>query len=185
MLTNSTRSQVAGRRAIAALVAAAGLVLAAGATTASGGPKPGFPAGTWNGKGTLATPAETVADLTTRTSGRFTFRLQVSKSGEVSGTGKWTIVQVGTGSIASKITSVANATFSGTPTNIRFAGMQTMHMVFVGYGKIRTEHTKTLEFKGGLAITKAGSCKVAGGHTNGSVTVKWSALLAGVTCVGA
>jgi hypothetical protein len=182
MFTNQTHFPTAGR-AIAALAAAAGLLLALGATGASAVAKPGFPSGTWNGKGTLTAPTETVADLTTRIGGKLTFRLNVS-GGKVSGTGKWTIVQVGTGSIASKITGVANVTFSGTPTNVTFSGMQTMHMEFVGYGK-HTERTITRSYKGVLVITKAGSCKVSGGHTNGKTTVKWSALLAGVTCVGA
>jgi hypothetical protein len=110
-------------------VAIAGALLAAlaavgGAGAAGGGgtiASPGFPNGTWIGTGVISSPTETVAGLTTRSSGKLSFTLTVS-GGKVTGSGNWSYTQVGTGDIASRMVGVAPIRFSGTPTKPAFAG---------------------------------------------------------------
>jgi hypothetical protein len=169
------------------LFAALGLLWSVGAAAAPDRvavAKPGFPAGTWVGTGVISSPDETVAGHTTRFSGKFSFTLKVSR-GSVSGTGKWTYRQIGTGGdIESKLVGVAPITFAGTPTKPTFSGTLTVNAEFIGYGKIKTGNTFTKPLTGWLLIKKAGSCRVTGGHTNGTTTVSWKAVLKGSgTCL--
>jgi hypothetical protein len=168
---------------LAAAVFAAGALLMLGASPAGAGPtvaKPGFPAGTWIGKGVVKAPTETVADITTTFKGSVKFRLVVSKNGKVRGTGTWRNVQVGTGGgLDSKIVAVTAMKFAGTATNPTFAGTQTTTSDFWIEGKPYGHSVKTKEITGRLVIKRAGHCKVTGGHRNGDTTVAWSALLKG------
>ena len=166
---------------VAALVlAAAGLVLAPAAGHAAA--KPGFPAGTWVGKGVITAPTETVAGLTTVTKGSLKFTLAVSKSGKVTGKGTWRLVQIGSGDLDSKIVGVAPVTFSGAPTNVGFTGMQTLTTQFSVDGRVIGGKTSTQPMKGRLVIKRAFGCKVVGGHVNGETTVTWTALRKGSKC---
>jgi hypothetical protein len=169
-----------------ALVTTVALVLVAVAASASATQavaKPGFPAGTWLGNGTLAAETETVAGLTTRTSGSAKFTLNVSKGGSITGKGVWTIKQIGTGSLNSRIVGVAKVTFFGTPTDVRFKGVQVVTSEFQD-PTISTGHTFTKKelARGRLLIKKAGSCLVTGGHTFDGGKFSWRAALQGVTC---
>src|SRR5215216_2588542 len=120
---------------VAALaLAAAGLVLAPAAGHAAA--KPGFPAGSWIGKGVIKAPTETVADITTVTKGSLKFTIAISKSGKVTGKGTWKLVQVGSGDLDSTIVGVAPVTFSGGPTNIAFAGTETVKTQFSIDGRV-------------------------------------------------
>ena len=171
----------------------AGLVLGAllatfGATAAPaahGIAKPGFGAGTWTGKGTLTAAPETAGGHTVRAGGSFDFTISVSKDGQVTGTGTWKIVQVGSGGdMESKTVMFAAVRFGGTATNVTYSGTQKMTTRIVAYGRVPFTSTKSRPYNGRLAITRAGHCRVVGGHTNGGATVKWAAVLKGSgTCL--
>src|SRR5262245_5037864 len=98
---------------VATMLPLAAIAVAATASATQAGAKPGFPAGTWRGTGALTTGMDTVGGLTTRTSGSATFTLRVSRAGRVTGKGTWKVTQIGTGSVNSKITGVADVSFSG------------------------------------------------------------------------
>jgi hypothetical protein len=162
------------------------LVLVAVAATASATQavaKPGFPAGTWIGNGVLAVQTETVAGLTTRTSGSAKFTLNVSKAGRISGKGVWKIKQIGSGSVNSRVTGVATVSFFGTPTDVRFKGVEVITTEFQDPAhSTGTTFTKKEPARGSLLIKKAGSCLVTGGHSFDGGTFSWRAALQGVTC---
>jgi hypothetical protein len=105
--------------------------------------------------------------------------------GKVTGTGKWTYLQIGTGGdIESKLTGVAPIKFGGTPTKPTFAGTLKVKANFVGYGRVPTTTSFTRPLTGWLLIKKTGGCKVTGGHANAAATVSWTAALKGAgTCL--
>jgi hypothetical protein len=159
------------------------LLLAAAAGTASAVAKPGFPAGSWSGAGSLAGTTETAGDLTVRSSGTLKFTLRVSQDGKVGGFGKWRVTQIGSGSVGSKIVGVSNVTFSGTPIDVRYKGTQVITTRFVDpVHSTGNTFTREEPINGRLVIKKAGSCLVTGGHKAEGGTFKWKASLQGVTC---
>ena len=162
--------------ALATMLALAAIAVAATASATQAGAKPAFPAGTWTGTGVLATETETVAGLTTRTSGSATFTLKVSKAGRVTGKGSWKVTQIGTGSVSSKITGVANVSFSGTRANVRFEGTEVVTTKFWD-ATLETGNTFTRKepYRGSLVIKKVGRCLVTGGHTFDGGTFGWKA----------
>lgn len=151
------------------------------ASAAQSAPKPGFPSGTWIGSGYGEAEIALAGDLITLYSTNLNFTLNVSKNGTVTGTGMLKSLQTGSGSVGSKITGVAKLTFSGTPTNIRYAGTQVVTMGFVDQA-----HNEGRSFErkisGGLVPRKALSCRVSGGHRFQEVTFNWQARLKGVKC---
>jgi hypothetical protein len=160
------------------------LLLAAAAGTASAIAKPGFPAGTWSGAGSLAGTTATAGDLTVRSSGTLTFTLRVSQDGTVGGYGKWRVTQIGSGSVGSKIVGVSSVTFSGTPIDVRYKGIQVITTRFIdqAHENVGNTFTRKEPISGRLVIKKAGSCLVTGGHTAEGGTFKWKASLQGVKC---
>jgi hypothetical protein len=167
---------------IAATLALALVAAALGSASATeAAPKPGFPPGTWIGAGSGEAEIALDGDLITLYSTNLNFALNVSKDGKVTGKGTLKSLQTGSGSVGSKITGVAKLTFSGTPTNIRYAGTQVVTTGFVDAEHVQGT-TLTRKISGGLAIKKARSCRVSGGHRFGSVTFTWQARLKGVTC---
>jgi hypothetical protein len=162
---------------VLALVAAA--LGSASATEAA--PKPGFPAGTWIGAGYGEAEIALDADLITLYSTNLNFTLNVSKGGTVTGKGTLRSLQTGSGSVGSRITGVAKLAFSGTPTNIRYAGTQVVTTKFIDAEHVQGT-TLTREISGGLEVKKARSCRVTGGHRFQGVTFNWQARLKGVTC---
>lgn len=171
---------------LTALALAVTFAAFAGTTSASqSAPLPGFEPGTWVGTGQTLVASGSAGGLTTSMSGTATFRLTVSRDGRVAGTGTWRTVQIGKGTVSSRITGVARVKFSGTPTDVRYAGTQ---VVTTRFGDV--EHsagtTFTRKVSGKLTIKKALSCRVTGGYRVGgagpSVTFNWKATLKGVTC---
>ena len=162
--------------ALALLAAALG---SASATNAA--PKPGFPAGTWIGGGYGEAEIAFDADLITLYSTNLSFTLKVSKGGTVTGTGTLRSLQTGSGSVGSRISGVATLTFSGTPTNVRYAGTQVVTTRFVDAEHVQGT-TLTRKISGGLVPTKARSCRVTGGHRFEGVAFNWQARARGVTC---
>jgi hypothetical protein len=168
---------------LATMLALALVAVAATASATQAIAKPGFPAGTWLGNGTLAAKTETVAGLTTRTSGSAKFTLNVSNGGGITGKGVWTSKQIGSGSVNSSIIGVAKVTFLGTPTDVRFKGVQVITTKFQDPAhSTGTTFTKKEPVRGSLVIKKAGSCLVTGGHTFDGGKFSWRAALQGVTC---
>jgi hypothetical protein len=158
------------------------------ASSTSAAPKPGFPSGTWIGNGQMFAETGFDGDLITSMSGSSSFKLKVSKSGKVTGSGTYTVLQTGDGPVASKITGVARITFSGTATDVRYVGKQVVTMKF-GDAVHSNGNTITRNVSGKLTITKARSCRVSGGHLvpgggTGSPWIKfvWKATLQGVKC---
>jgi hypothetical protein len=144
--------------------------------------KPGFVPGTWNGNGTIS-GSSVDGPMSTRFSGSMQFKLQVTGSTAVKGSGAWKLTMKGSGPVGSVMTGTANLTFSGTPTDIRYTGMQ------VVAGKVSDgTHTSPIRFSkkisGRLVVTRAGACRVLGGSPmSGGVKLTWTALLAGAgTC---
>jgi hypothetical protein len=169
------------------LAASLGLALVAaalgGASSTGAAPKPGFPAGTWAGTGTLAMTTETVADLTIRTHGSAKFTLKVSRDQKVSGTGTWIFQQYGSGPVGSKITGVAKVTFHGTPSDVRFKGTQVVTTKFQDAAHTDgNTFTSEKPSTGVLVIKKANACIVSGGHKNVVGTFTWKAVPKGATC---
>jgi len=160
------------------------LLFAVAASTASAteaAPKPGFPTGTWIGAGYGEAQLALDGDLITLYSTNLNFTLNVSKDRKVTGKGTLRSLQTGSGSVGSKITGVSKLTFSGTPTNVRYAGTQVVTTKFVDAAHVQGT-TFTRRISGGLAINKARSCRVSGGHRFEGVTFTWKAALKGVTC---
>ena len=162
-------------------LAALALPLNAGGASAApldrAAPKPGFPAGTWTGKGVISGSSSEYGQEI-RTSGKATFTLKVTRGGRVSGTGKWVMTAVGSGAISSTIRSVATGSFGGTARLPTYAGTQTVTTSFSD-GVLSDGNTFERPFKGALRITRAGHCRVTGGHTAEGVSFKWTALLKG------
>jgi hypothetical protein len=163
---------------VALLLVAASAIAASAAQSA---PKPGFPAGTWIGSGYGEAEIALDGDLITLYSTNLSFTLSVSKNGTVTGTGTLRSLQTGSGSVGSKITGVATLTFSGTPTSIRYAGKQVVTTKFVDAAHVQGT-TFTRDITGGLAIRKARSCRVSGGHRFQGFTHTWQARLKRVKC---
>jgi hypothetical protein len=171
------------RVATAPLVTA--LALAVGAAGASAAPandaaaNPGFPAGTWIGKGVISGSSSEYGQ-TTRTTGKATFTIKVTRGGRVTGTGRWVTTEIGSGAISSRITGVAPVRFGGTATLPTYRGTQTVKTSFSD-GVVDDDNTFVAEkpFKGALRITRAGHCRVTGGRTVDGVSFKWAALLKG------
>jgi hypothetical protein len=159
------------------LTAAAVTALGAAAPASQAAAKPGFPAGTWSGKGVISGTSSEYGQ-TIRTSGKATFTLKVTRGGRVSGTGRWTKKEVGSGAIASTITSIAPVRFGGTAIGPTYAGTQTVKTSFSD-GVLGGGNTVSLPFKGALRITRAGHCRVTGARTVDGVSFKWTALLNG------
>jgi hypothetical protein len=166
-------------KALVALLLVAASAFAASAAQAA--PKPGFPTGTWLGAGYGEAEIALDGDLITLHSTNLDFVLNVSKDGIVTGSGTLRSLQTGSGSVGSKITGVAKLTFSGTPTNIRYAGTQVVTTKFIDAAHVDGT-TFTREITGGLVPKKARSCRVSGGHWFQGVTFTWQARLKGVTC---
>src|SRR5262245_51947366 len=166
-----------------AVIATAPLVAAIGATSSGAAPKPGFAPGTWDVTGTMR-GTSTDYGQTIDTKGTFKFTLRVTKAGGISGTGTWQTTAIGSGAISSKITGFMRVTLSGTPTDVRYSGNQTLTMHFTdGVASSGNTVTRKKVSTGKLVIKKALSCKVTGGHTNHGVVTTWTATLKGVTCV--
>jgi hypothetical protein len=97
----------------------------------------------------------------------------------VSGIGRWSKKEIGSGAISSTTTSIATVRFGGTATLPTYAGTQTVKTAFSD-GVVRGGGTiRTLPFKSGLRITRAGHCRVTGSRTTDGVSCKWTALLKG------
>ncbi len=159
--------------------------LAISASAAQSTPKPGFPAGTWIGGGYGEAEIALDGDLITLLSTNLTFTLNVSRNGRVTGEGTLRTLQTGSGSVGSRITGVANVTFSGTPINVRYSGSQVVTTKFIDAEHVQgTKFTR--DISGGLAIKKARSCRVTGGHIargdGPTVRFNWQARLKGVSC---
>ena len=163
--------------AVAALVLPVGATGASAAAVDRAAPKPGFPAGTWTGKGEISGSLSEYGQET-RTSGTASFTLKVGRGGQVSGSGKWVTTQVGSGALASTITGVATVRFGGTARLPTYAGTQTVTTSFSD-GARRDGNTFARPFKGALRITRAGHCRVTGGHSAEGVSFKWTARLKG------
>jgi hypothetical protein len=159
------------------LTAAAVTLLGAAAPASEAAAKPGFPAGTWTGKGVISGTSSEYGQ-TTRTTGKASFTLKVTRGGRVSGTGRWTKKEVGSGAISSTITSIATVRFGGTAIRPTYAGTQSVTTSFSD-GVRRGGNTVSLPFKGALRITRAGHCRVTGAKTVEGVSFKWTALLNG------
>ena len=178
-----TAGSTTRRRLVAPVLALAALALPSSSVGASAAPvtqaaaKPGFPAGTWIGKGVISGSSSEFGQET-RTSGKAAFTLKVTRSGRVSGTGRWVTTEVGSGAISSKITGVATVRFGGTARLPTYAGTQTVKTSFSD-GARGDGSTFTRPFKGALRIRRAGHCRVTGGHTVEGVAFKWTALLKG------
>lgn len=166
-------------KTIVALLLVAASAFAASAAQAA--PKPGFPNGTWLGAGYGEAEIALDGDLITLHSTNLNFVLNVSKDGTITGSGTLRSLQTGSGSVGSKITGVAKLTFSGTPTNIRYAGTQVVTTKFIDAAHVDGT-TFTRKITGGLVPKKALSCRVSGGHRFQGVTFTWQARLKGVTC---
>ena len=159
------------------LTAAAVTALGAAAPAGHAAAKPGFPAGTWSGKGVISGTSSEYGQRT-RTTGTATFTLKVTRGGRVSGTGRFTKKELGIGAIASKITSIATVRFGGTAIRPTYAGTQKVTTSFSD-GARSGGNTVSLPFKGGLRITRAGHCRVTGAKTVDGISFKWTALLNG------
>ena len=144
------------------LTAAAVTALGAAAPAGHAAAKPGFPAGTWSGKGTISGKSSEYGQET-RTTGSATFTLKVTRGGRVSGTGKWVKTEVGSGAISSTIKSIARVRFGGTATRPTYAGTQNVTTSFSD-AVLSDGNTFELPFKGALRITRAGHCRVTGGR---------------------
>jgi hypothetical protein len=153
--------------------------------------KPGFAPGTWIGKGKISGKSVD-GPMTSTFSGSIAFTLKVTRNLELTGSGSYALTMVGVDSddpddaVNSHMKSVASITFGGTPTAPTYAGALHVTGEVVGFGgKVSTPINFTKEnFKGRLVITRAGHCKVVGGHTSQGVTVSWTALLKGSgTCL--
>ncbi|MGH3128086.1 MAG: hypothetical protein ACRDPX_09205 [Gaiellaceae bacterium] len=167
---------------IAATLALALLAATLGSASATdAAPKPGFPAGTWIGAGYGEAEIALDGDLITLYSTNLNFTLNVSKGGAVTGTGMLRSLQTGSGSVGSKITGVAKLTFSGTPTNIRYAGTQVVTTKFIDAAHVDGTSFER-KISGGFVPRKARSCRVSGGHRFQGVTFNWQARLKGVKC---
>ncbi len=160
------------------LTAAALGALGVAAPASHAAAKPGFPAGTWNGTGVISGTSSEYGQ-TIRTTGRATFTLKVTRGHRVSGTGRWSRKEVGSGAISSTIKSIARVRFGGIATRPTYAGTQTVTTAFTDgvFGGGTT--IKELPFKGALRITRAGHCRVRGSRTTDGVSFKWTALLKG------
>ena len=112
------------------------------------------------------------------TSGHANFTLKIRRGGRVSGTGKWVTTEVGSGAISSQITSVARVSFGGTARLPTYAGTQTVTTSFSD-GTISDGNTFERPFKGALRITRAGHCRVTGGHSAEGISFTWTARLEG------
>jgi hypothetical protein len=165
------------------------LLLAASAGTASAtqsAPLPGFQPGTWVGTGEGAAETGFDGDLITSMSVTATFTLTVSRDGKVAGSGTWRTLETGAGSVGAKITGIARVSFSGTPTDVRYAGTQVVTTGFVDAAH-KKGTTFTRKVSGKLTIKKALSCRVTGGHRIAGalgpwVVFRWKATLKGVNC---
>jgi hypothetical protein len=179
--TTRSRSQqlVAQSLTLAALAVVLSSVSASAAPQSEAAAKPGFPAGTWSGKGVISGSTSEYGQ-TIRTAGKATFTLKVTRGGRVSGTGRWVTTEVGSGAISSSITGTATVRFGGTATLPTYAGTQIVKTSFSD-GVVGGGNTFTAEktFKGALRITRAGHCRVTGGRTAEGVAFKWTALLKG------
>jgi hypothetical protein len=174
-----SRSQRLVAQGLALVALALSAVGAFAAPVSEAAPKPGFPAGTWSGKGVISGTSSQYGQ-TTRTSGKATFTLKVARGGGVSGTGRWVTTEVGSGAISSTITGTATVRFGGTATLPTYTGTQIVKTSFSD-GVLRDGNTFEAKkpFKGALRITRAGHCRVTGGHTVEGVSFKWTALLKG------
>jgi opacity protein-like surface antigen len=161
------------------LAAAAVTALAVAPAASEAAAKPGFPAGTWTGKGVISGTSSEYGQ-TTRTTGRASFTLNVTRGGRVSGTGRWVTTEVGSGAISSTIRGVANVRFGGTATLPTYAGPQTVTTSFSDpVHDDGTTFVAKKTFRGALRITRAGHCRVIGSRTVDGVSFKWTALLKG------
>jgi len=177
--TKALHRRVASALAIAALASAVSTAAASAGPAHDAVAKPGFPAGTWTGKGVISGSSSEYGQ-TTRTTGMATFTLKVTRGGRVSGTGSWVTREVGSGAISSTITGVAPVRFDGIATLPTYRGTQTIKTSFSD-GDFRSGNTFQAEkpFKGALRITRAGHCRVTVGRTVDGVSFKWTALLNG------
>src|SRR5262245_20992856 len=161
------------------ITAAAVTLVGAAAPAGQAAAKPGFPTGTWTGKGVIGGTSSEYGQ-TTRTTGKATFTLKVSRGGRVTGTGRWVTTQVGSGAISSTIKGIANVRFGGTAKLPTYAGTQTVTTSFSD--PVRNDGTTFVAkktFRGALRITRAGHCRVVGSRTVDGVSFRWTALLKG------
>jgi len=157
-----------------ALVAATAICIVSVTQAAA---KPGFVAGTWNGDGTI-NGSSVDGPMSTRFDGRMQFKLQVNGSKAVTGSGAWKLTMKGSGPVGSLMTGTANLTFSGTPTDIRYTGMQVVSGK-VSDGTVTTPIRFKKAISGRLVVTRAGACRVVGGSpTSGGIKLTWTAMLA-------
>jgi hypothetical protein len=160
------------------------LALAVGAAGASAAPNdaaanPGFPAGTWIGKGAIRGSSSEYGQ-NSRTTGKAAFTIKVTRGGRVTGTGRWVTTEIGSGAISSRITGVAPVRFGGTATLPTYRGTQTVETSFSDrFADSGNTFVAEKPFKGALRITRAGHCRVTGGRTVDGVSFKWTALLKG------
>jgi hypothetical protein len=170
-------ARVRGRRRGLGLLAviAASCLVALGATTAVAAPKPGLPAGTWVGDGSLSGVGAIDGGPASTFSGGLRFTIVVTKDGTVSGSGQWSRKMVNTEAFGASVESTASVTFSGTPTSIHYDGTAQSVMTITQGGLSRTLTMKPLPVTQELPITRAGACRATGTSTFQGVTFSWTA----------
>ena len=169
---------------LAATAVAATALVASLATSVGAAPKPGFPAGTWIGKGTITGRGLPTAGPPTVFSGKFDFVMKVGRDGSVSGTGSWYRKMVGTGAVSAVIVAKTRVKVAGDSTQPRLVGTYRVVGTFSGHGVTNTSTFAPVKLSERLVITRAGACKVTGRHTFNGVTTQWAAQLKGSgTCL--
>ena len=163
--------------ALAALALPLSAVGASAAPLDGTAPKPGFPAGTWTGKGAISGSSSEYGQET-RTSGSASFTLKVTRGGRVSGTGKWVTTEDRQRRHLLDDQECRKGQLRRHRETPTYAGTQTVTTSFAD-GARDDGNTFELPFKGALRITRAGHCRVTGGHSAGGVSFKWTARLAG------
>jgi len=172
---------------ITALAAASALAAVAAIGTASAtpaAPKPGFLPGAWIGKGQIKGYAVD-GPMATHFDGGIAFTIKVDRKLRVSGGGTWKLNMLGSEdapseyAVDSTMRGTASIRLTGVATNVAFSGTQ--HVVGeIRSGSMRQPISFDRPFKGALAITRAGKCKVLGRTTvQQGVTLSWSAQLKG------
>ena len=156
-------------------------VALAGAASAGSAAKPGFEPGSWQGVGKIS---GTTGDgpMSETWSGTVRFKVVVSKSLGVGGSGTWGITMKGTGPVSSTLKGTAALNLSGTATDVRYAGS---HKVVgtVSDGVHSTPISFTRPLRGRLVVTRAWSCRVVGTSLmGGGLTFTWTATKGTGTC---
>jgi hypothetical protein len=163
------------------VLVAAAAVIVGGASTAQATAKPGFEPGVWRGTATLFSKS-TDGPMSTTFSGKVKFTLTVKRNLAAGGTGTAVMTMNGTGPVDGKMNGKATFTFTGTGSDVRYAGSQVVSGT-VSDGTISRPIGFTLKVNGRLVITKAGSCRVVGSTQGKHLNFKWTATKGTGTCL--